>query len=136
MRGVLVRPRPRPSQGRTRAATAPDRQETWPLHVGPTALTLHAACWDDVGGADARPGAPTCRPVLMHDPRVAAPRRLNTSLPWTGAQLQAFSRDRWPVAGLPLTAKQMVGAARQFVCAPARRQRRPELALGAGAILM
>jgi hypothetical protein len=30
----------------------------------------------------------------------------------------------------------MVGAARQCVCAPERRQRLPELALGAGAILM
>ena len=38
--------------------------------------------------------------------------------------------------GLPLTAKQMLGAARQFVFAPESRQRLPELALVAGAILM
>src|SRR5205085_83438 len=36
---------------------------------------------------------------------------------------------------LPLAAKQMVGAARQFVHAPATCQRLPELALLAGAIL-
>ena len=61
---------------------------------------------------------------------------MNTALPLTGAQLQAFYLDRWPVEGLPLTAKQMLGAARQFVFAPERRQRQPELALVAGAILM
>ena len=38
--------------------------------------------------------------------------------------------------GLPLTAKQMLGAARQFVFTPESRQRLPELALVAGAILM
>ena len=61
---------------------------------------------------------------------------MNTALPLTGAQLQAFYLDRWPIEGLPLTAKQMLGAARQFVFAPESRQRLPELALVAGAILM
>ena len=61
---------------------------------------------------------------------------MNTSLPLTGADLQAFYRDRWPVEGLPLTAKQLLGAARQFVFAPESRQRLPELVLVAGAILM
>ena len=136
VRGVLVRPLPRTYKGHTIAATPPDRQETWQLRLGPTALTLHAAFWDDLVCADARPGAPTFSTVLIHDPRFDEPLLLNTSLPLTGAQLQAFSRDRWPVEGLPLTAKQMVGAARQFVFAPASRQRLPELALVAGAILM
>jgi hypothetical protein len=40
------------------------------------------------------------------------------------------------VEGLPLTAKQMVGAARQCVFAPESRQRLPELALVAGALVM
>src|SRR5262249_6347179 len=56
-------------------------------------------------------------------------------LPLSGAQLQAMYRDRWPVEGLPLWAKQMLGAARQFVFAPESRQRLPELALLAGSIL-
>ena len=73
--------------------------------------------------------------MLIHDPRFDEPLLLNTSLPLTGADLQAFSRDRWPVEGLPLTAKQMLGAARQCVFAPESRQRLPELALVAGAIL-
>jgi hypothetical protein len=39
------------------------------------------------------------------------------------------------VEGLPLWAKQMLGAARQFVFAPESRQRLPEMALLAGSIL-
>jgi hypothetical protein len=52
-------------------------------------LTLHAAVWDDVVCAAARPGAPTFSTVLIHEPRADEPLLLNTSLPWTGAQLQA-----------------------------------------------
>jgi hypothetical protein len=74
--------------------------------------------------------------VLIRDPRFDEPLLLHTSLPLTGAHLQACYRDRWPVEGLPLTAKQMLGAARQFVFAPESRQRLPELALVAGAMLM
>jgi hypothetical protein len=118
------------------AATSPDRQETWHLRLGPTSLTLHAAFGDDVVGAAAYPGAPTCSTVLLQEPRVDEPLLLHTSLPLTGAHLQAFYRDRWPVAGLPWTAKQMWGAARQGVLAPESRQRLPELALVAGAIVM
>jgi len=136
VRGALVRPLPRTYKGRTIAATPPDRHETWQLRIGLTALLLHAAFWDDLVCADAQPGAPTFSTVLIHDPRFDEPLLLNTSLPLTGAHLQAFYRDRWPVEGLPLTAKQMLGAARQFVFAPESRQRLPELALVAGAILM
>jgi len=136
VRGALVRPLPRTYKGRTIAATPPDRHETWQLRLGPTALLLHAAFWDHLVCADAQPGAPTFSTVLIHDPRFDEPLLLNTSLPLTGADLQAFYRDRWPVEGLPLTAKQMLGAARQFVFAPDSRQRLPELTLVAGAILM
>jgi hypothetical protein len=136
VRGALVRPLPRTYKGRTIAATPPDRQETWQLRMGPTSLALHAAFWDNLVCTDAQPDAPPFSTVLIHDPRFAEPLLLNTALPLTGAQLQAFYRDRWPVEGLPLTAKQMLGAARQFVFAPESCQRLPELALVAGAILM
>jgi hypothetical protein len=99
-------------------------------------LTLHAAFWDDLVCTEAQPGAPTFSTVLIHAPRFDEPLLLHTSLPLTGAHLQAFYRDRWPVEGLPLTAKQMLGAVRQFVFAPESRQRLPALALVAGAILM
>ena len=136
VRGVLVRPLPRTYKGRTIAATPPDRHATWQLRLGPTSLTLHAAFGDDLVCADAQPGAPTFSTVLIHDPRFDEPLLLNTLLPLTGAHLQAFYRDRWPVEGLPLTAKQILAAARQCVFAPESRQRLPELALVAGAILM
>lgn len=136
VRGVLVRPLPRTYKGRTIAATPPDRRETWQLRHGPSTLTLSAEFWDDLVCAEAQPGAPTFSTVCIHDPRCDEPLLWNTALPLTGAQLHAFYRDRWPVEGLPLTAKQMLGAARQFVFAPERRQRLPALALVAGAILM
>jgi hypothetical protein len=136
VRGALVRPLPRTYKGRTITATPPDRRDTWQLHIGRTSLVLHAEFWDTLVCSNARPGAPTFSTVLIHDPRFDEPLLLNTTLPLTGAHLQAFYRDRWPVEGLPLTAKQMLGAARQFVFAPESRQRLPELALLAGAILM
>jgi hypothetical protein len=135
-RGALGRPLPRTDKGRTSAATPPDRHETWQLRLGPTSLALHAAFWDELVCADAQPGAPTFSTVLIQDPRFDEPLLLHTSRPLTGADLQAFYRDRWPVEGLPLTAKQMLGAARQFVFTPESRQRLPALALVAGAILM
>ena len=49
--------------------------------------------------------------------------------------LYAIYTDRWPVEQLPLRAKQMVGAHRQFVHHPASVQPLPELALLAGSIL-
>jgi len=136
VRGAMVRPLPRTYKGRTIAATPPDRHETWQLHTGPTPRWLHAEFWDDLVCTEAQPGAPTFSTALIHDPRFDEPLLLNTSLPLTGAHLQAFYRDRWPVEGLPLTAKQRLGAARQFVYAPESRQRLPELARVAGAILM
>jgi hypothetical protein len=135
-RGAIVRPLPRTYKNRIIAATPPDRQETWQLQAQPTPVQLTAQFWDGLVLADAPPGAPPFSTALIHDPRFDEPLLLNTPLPLTGAQLQAFYLDRWPVEGLPLTAKQMVGAARQFVFAPESRQRLPELALVAGAILM
>src|SRR5206468_2820104 len=49
--------------------------------------------------------------------------------------LRDLYRDRWPVEQLPLAAKQMLGAARQFVHEQETCQRFPELALLAGAVL-
>jgi hypothetical protein len=135
-RGALVRPLPRTYKHHTMAATPPDRQETWQVGTRKAPLRLQAEFWDGLGLAKAPPGAPTFSTAVIHDPRFDEPLLLHTVLPLTGAQLQAFSLDRWPVEGLPLTAKPMLGAARQFVFAPESRQRLPELALVAGAILM
>jgi hypothetical protein len=49
--------------------------------------------------------------------------------------LRDLYRDRWPVEQLPLAAKQLLGAARQFVHEQETCYRFPELALLAGAVL-
>jgi hypothetical protein len=49
--------------------------------------------------------------------------------------VHALYTDRWPVEQLPLSAKQLIGAQRQFVHSPESVQRLPELALLAGSIL-
>jgi len=133
--GILVRPLPRMYTGHPIAATPPDRRETWQGGTPEKPCLLSAQCWDNVVLPDAVPGAPTCTTVGMQDPRCAEPLLLHTSLALRGAPLQALSRDRWPVEGLPLWAKQRRGAVRQFVCAPASCQRLPALALLAGSIL-
>ncbi|MBI3972691.1 MAG: hypothetical protein HY332_15545, partial [Chloroflexi bacterium] len=53
----------------------------------------------------------------------------------TPRALRDLYRDRWPVEQLPLAAKQLLGAARQFVHASETVQRLPELTLVAGAVL-
>jgi hypothetical protein len=45
-------------------------------------------------------------------------------------------KDRWPVEQVPQAGKQLLGAGRQFVSGEESRQRLPELALWAGAVLM
>src|SRR5262249_20348421 len=81
--------------------------------------------------------APTrgARFLPPHNPRFAEPLLRKTPLPLSGAQVEAMYQDRWPVEGLPLWAKQMLGAARPCVCAPASGQRLPAVALLAGSIL-
>ena len=78
---------------------------------------------------------PTCRLVVIHDPRWTEPLVLATTLAVSPRALRDLDLDRWPVEPLPLAAKQMLGAARAFVSAPETCQRLPALALLAGSIL-
>jgi hypothetical protein len=133
--GPVVRPLPRTSKGHTRPATPPDRRETWQGGTQEEPCLIAAEFWDHLGLPDARPGAPTFTSVVSHDPRFADPLLVNTPLPLRGAHVQALYRDRWPVEGRPLWAKPMLGAARQFVVAKARRQRLPAWSLLAGSLL-
>jgi hypothetical protein len=134
-RGAVVRPLPRPYKGHTLAATPPARRETWQGGPPEAPCIIAAQFWDDLVLPEAPPDAPTFTCIVIHAPRFAEPLLLNTPLPLRGAQGQAMYRDRWPVEGLPLWAKQRLGAARQFVFAPECRQRLPEVALLAGSIL-
>jgi hypothetical protein len=130
-RGPLVRPLPRAYRGRVLPATPPDRAETWRADD----TLLRAQVWGDLvlagGGAD----CPRFTIVAIHDPRHREPLVLAAPLPVAARELRDLYRDRWPVEQLPLAAKQMLGAARQFVSAPETCQRLPVLALLAGAVL-
>jgi len=78
---------------------------------------------------------PTVTVVALYDPRYREPLLLATPLALTPPVLRALYPDRWAVEQIPLVAKQLLGAARQFVHAPETCQRLPEVALLAGSIL-
>ena len=129
--GARVRPLSRQRKGRHIPATPPDQVVTWTEG----ATTLRAEQWHDLvlPGAGSDSGHFTV--VATHDPRYTEPLLLAPPLVLTPPVLRAIYRDRWPVEQLPLAAKQMLGAARQFVHAPETCQRWPELTLLAGALL-
>lgn len=129
--GETVRPLPRTYRGRAIPATPPDRVATW--REGDA--LLRAEVWDGLVRPDSDADRPTFSVLAIHDPRHREPLLLVTPLSLTPPQARACYRDRWPVEQLPLAAKQMLGAARQFVHAPETCQRLPELALLAGAVL-
>jgi len=71
----------------------------------------------------------------FYDPAFEQPWLLATPVTLKPESVRAIYKDRWPVEQIPLSAKQMVGAHRQFVHNPESAQRLPELALLAGSIL-
>jgi hypothetical protein len=131
IQGVLVRPLARQRKGKVIESTPPDRVETW-CQKG---CIVRAEFWDTLVPSDAKPGTPSFSCVVIHDPRYKEPLLLLSNLSLRGRDYQGLYRDRWPVEQLPLSAKQMLGAARQFVFAPESRQRLPELSLLAGSVL-
>ena len=130
-RGELVRPLARHRAGRFWPAMPPDEITFWTEGR----RTFRAAHWRDLVLPQAPAGSPPFSVLAIHDPRYREPLLLATPLPLSPAVALALYRDRWPVEQLPLAAKQMIGAERQFVHAPETCQRLPELALLAGACL-
>jgi hypothetical protein len=137
-KGAKVRPFSRSYKGRVLPATPPDRKETW-TELSPTGnLLLHAEVWDDLVLPDADlsdPGTVRFRVVAIYDPRFVEPLLVATRLSISGADLRGVYLDRWPIEGLPLVAKVILGAGRQFVFAEECRQRLPELVLLAASLL-
>lgn len=131
--GEKIRPLERSYKGKTIAASRPDWVETWIEH----GVTLRAEIWEDVilPGVVPGPDAKTFRVYAIHDPAYVTPWLLATALKLKAITVKAMYQDRWPVEQIPLAAKQMVGAHRQFVHAEESIQRLPELALLAGSIL-
>jgi hypothetical protein len=133
--GDLVRPLARRRKGQEIAATSPDQATQWTERDNDGERTLRAEQWTGLVLPDAAPGSPTFTVVAIYDPSYAEPLLVATPLDLTPPVLRELYRDRWPVEQLPLAAKQMLGAARQFVHEQETCQRFPELALLAGAVL-
>jgi hypothetical protein len=131
--GELVRPLERSYKGKTIAASPPDREETW-MENG---VNMRAEIWEDLilPGVIPSARAKTFQVYAIYDPAYSSPWLLATPLRLKAATLKAMYQDRWPVEQIPLAAKQMVGAHRQFVHAGESIQRLPELSLLAGSIL-
>jgi len=131
--GEKIRPLERSYKGKTIAASSPDRVETWTEN----SVAMRAEIWEDLILPGVIPGtqAKTFRVYAIYDPRYTTPWLLATPLDLKAATVKAMYQDRWPVEQIPLSAKQMVGAHRQFVHADESIQRLPELALLAGSIL-
>ena len=133
--GDLVRPLARRRKSREIPATPPDQTTTWTEQGSAGDRTLRAEQWTGLVLPDATPGSPTFTVVAISDPAYVEPLLVATPLALTPQVLRDLYRDRWPVEQLPLAAKQMLGAARQFVHEQETCQRFPELALLAGAVL-
>jgi len=131
--GEKIRPLERSYKGKTIAASFPDRVETWTED----GLEMQAEIWEDLILPGVTPGtqAKTFRVYAIYNPACTTPWLLATPLDLKAAMVKAMYQDRWPVEQIPLSAKQMVGAHRQFVHAGESIQRLPELALLAGLIL-
>jgi hypothetical protein len=131
--GALVRPLPRTYKGKTLVATRPDENYVW-VEKG---QAIRVEIWRKLILNQVVP-ADDHQPFdvyAFYDPAFDQPWLLATPVALKSESVCAIYKDRWPVEQIPLSAKQMVGAHRQFVHAPESVQRLPELALLAGSIL-
>ena len=131
--GKLVRPLSRIHNGKTLAATTPDETMTWQEN----GREIRAEIWRGLILNKIIPNKEnsTFDVYAIYDPNFEEPWLLATPVGLDASSVRAIYRDRWPVEQIPLAAKQMVGAHRQFVHADESIQRLPELALLAGSIL-
>jgi hypothetical protein len=130
--GEIIRPLARAYNGKQIEATLPDHVESWQEQ----GFTLRAEFWLDLVLPDSKPDPENSSftVVAIYDPRFAEPWLLACPFRLRGPDLRGFYSDRWPIEQLPLAAKHMVGAHRQFVFAKESCFRLPELSLLAGSI--
>ena len=131
--GDLIRPLSRTHNGKTLAATVPDERMVWQEN----GREIRAGIWRGLILNKVIPDSKnkTFDVYAIYDPKFANPWLLATSIKLDAVTVKAIYTDRWPIEQIPLAAKQMVGAHRQFVHADESIQRLPELALLAGSIL-
>jgi hypothetical protein len=133
-----VRPLPRKYKDKILKATAPDETYAW-INDG---LEIRVEIWRNLILNKAEPDEKnkTFDIYAFYDPAFEQPWLLATPVVLKPESVRAIYKDRWRFAKqiveqIPLSAKQMVGAHRQFVHNPECVQRLPELALLAGSIL-
>ena len=131
--GQRIRPLARRYKGKIKMSTPPDIMEEW-IEDG---RCMKAEIWKDLVLPNVTPNhsAKTFNVYAIYDPAYSTPWLLASSLKLKAATMEAMYQERWPVEQIPLSAKQMVGAHRQFVHADESIQRLPELALLIGSIL-
>jgi hypothetical protein len=131
--GQLVRPLARTYKGRAIAASPPDFRAEFE-HAG---RTIQVTGWYDLilPGLGPAPDQATFDIYVFADPWYDDPLVLGATLRLRPATSFALYQDRWPVEQVPLAAKHMIGAHRQFVFADQSCQRWPALALIVGGIL-
>jgi hypothetical protein len=131
--GELIRPLARTYKGRSIPASPPDFSDKFEYE----GRTIKVNGWYDLilPGIVPDPDNDTFDIYVFEDPLYRDPLVLGATLRLRPATSFALYQDRWPVEQVPLAAKHMVGAHRQFVFAYQSCQRWPELALIVGGIL-
>jgi hypothetical protein len=131
--GSLVRPLARTYKGRTIAATEPDFTDEFEYD----GRTIKVKGWYDLilPKVVPDPDNDTFDIYVFEDPLYRDPLVLGVTVRLQPLTSFSLYQDRWPVEQVPLAAKHMIGAHRQFVFADQCIQRWPELALIVGTIL-
>ena len=131
--GPIVRPLARTYQGRTIPASPADFSQTFEYE----GRTIKVKGWYDLILPGVVPASDndTFDIYVFEDPLYQTPLVLAATLRLRPATSFALYQDRWPVEQVPLAAKHMIGAHRQFVFAVQSCQRWPELALIVGGLL-
>lgn len=131
--GPVVRPLARTYKGRTIAATAPDFTDEFEYE----GRRIKVKGWYDLilPRVVPHPDNQTFDIYVFEDPWYRDPLVLGATGRLRPVTSFTLYQDRWPVEQVPLAAKHMIGAHRQFVFADQSIQRWPELALIVGSIL-
>lgn len=131
--GPIVRPLARTHKGHSIPATEPDFTDEFEYE----GRLIKVKGWYDLILPGVVPAADndTFDVYVFEDPLYNTPLVLAVTLRLQPVIGFALYQDRWPVEQVPLAAKQMVGAHRQFVFCPQSCLRWPELALIVGGIL-
>ena len=131
--GLSVRPLPRKHKGKTIEATVVDETYTF-VENG---HEIRVEIWRKLILNKVVPNEDnkTFDVYAIYDPDFDQPWLLATPVALKPESVRAIYKDRWPVEQIPLSAKQMVGAHRQFVHNEESVQRLPELALLVGSVL-